>query len=145
MARCQQQRRQERAPKPVGEWSDDLMQMLDGQLSALLQLDLAQSTRKAYDVHVRQHLEMCVRLKKPGVPAAATLARFVLGRAVSGYKLSYIELGVSAMGTWAEDKGFLGLSGEALVIVRALKVAAKLAGRGWLRSRHSPSPCCGRW
>jgi len=34
------------------------------------------------------------------------------------------------MGTWAEDKGFLGLSGEALVIVRALKVAAKLAVRG---------------
>ena len=72
----------------MGEWSDDLLQMLDGQLSALLQLDLAQSTRKAYDVHVRQYLEMCVRLRKPGVPTAATLARFVLGRAVSGYKLS---------------------------------------------------------
>ena len=100
----------------MGEWSDDLLQMLDEQLSALLQLDLAQSTRKACDVHVRQYLEMCVRLRKPGVPTAATLARFVLGRAVSGYKLSCIELGVSAVGRWAEDQGVLGLSGEALVV-----------------------------
>ena len=113
-------------PNSVGEWSDDLLQMLDGQLSALLQLDLARSSRKAYDLHVQQYLEMCVRLRKPGVPAAATLARFVLGRAVFGYKLSYIELAVSAVGRWPEDQGVLGLGGETLV-VRALKVAAKLA------------------
>jgi integrase len=129
MARCQQQRREERSLKPVGEWSDGLMRLLEGQLSALLQLDLAQSTRRAYDVHVRQYLEMCARLRKPGVPGATTLARFVLGRAISGYKLSYIELGVSAVGRWAEDQGVSGLSGEGLV-VRALKVAAKLAVRG---------------
>jgi hypothetical protein len=63
------------------------------------------------------------------VPAAATLARFILGRAVSGYKLSYIEVGVSAISRWGMEQGVGGLSAAPLV-VRALKAAARLANRG---------------
>jgi integrase len=48
---------------------------------------------------------------------------------MSGYKLSYIELGVSAVGRWAADQGLEGLNAER-VVVRALKVAGKLALRG---------------
>lgn len=129
MARCQQQRRLANAPTPVEGWSDELVRLLDGHLHELLQLDLEQSTRRAYDVHVRQYGAMCKRLGKPHSPSPHTLARFVLGRAVSGYKLSYIELGVSAVSRWGADQGMEGLSLDP-VVVRALKVAGKLAVRG---------------
>jgi integrase len=129
MARCQLAREQQRVPKPVEEWSGELLQLLESGLPKLLQLDLEQSTRKSYDVHVRQYQQICQRLGKPSQPSASTLAKLVLGRALSGYKLSYIELGVSAVSRWAADQGWEGLGGEPLV-VRALKVAGKLAVRG---------------
>lgn len=129
MGQCQQQRGSARgAPKPVEQWSEGFLALLERQLPELLQLDLEQSTRKAYDVHVRQYEQLCAKLRRPFMPSAATLARFVLGRALSGYKLSYIELGVSAVGRWALDQGVDGLAAQPLV-VRALKVAGKLVVR----------------
>ena len=128
MARCQEERSDRRRPVPVAQWSPALMDLLQQHLPELLQLDLAQSTRRSYDVHVRQYREICTRFGRPFVPAAATLARFVLGRAVSGYKLSYIELGVSAVSRWGMEQGVPGLSADPLVI-RALKAAGRLANR----------------
>lgn len=129
MGQCQQRRGSEREnPRPVQEWSEGLLALLERQLPELLQLDLEQSTRKAYDVHVRQYANLCAKLGRPLAPSSSTLARFVLGRALSGYKLSYIELGVSAVSRWALDQGVEGLGSQPLV-VRALKVAGKLAVR----------------
>ena len=52
----------------MGKWSDDLLRMVDGQRSVLLQLELARYTRKGYDVHVWQYLERCVMVRKSSVP-----------------------------------------------------------------------------
>lgn len=81
---------------------------------------------------MKEYGRFCEKLGEPMVPDAKRIAMFIVGRALQGYKLSYIEVGVHAIHRWAEDKGMEGLTSSPLV-KRALKVAAKKAVRGVLQ------------
>jgi site-specific recombinase XerD len=122
----QAERREARKPVPVEQWSKEYVQQLRGCWQDFLQVDLAESTHRAYGWHVRQYRKYCKAAGVREVPDAEMLGQFVVGRAQHGYALSTIEQGVYAVSRWALDLGVEGLAAE-LEVRRAMKVAAKLA------------------
>lgn len=122
----QQARRGNQRPVPVQEWGRGYMAQLQENWRDYLQMDLANSTHRAYDYHQRQFKEFCRLAELPVKPAPRALAQFVIGRAEHGYALSTIEQGVYAVARWALDLGIENLATD-LEVKRAMKVASKLA------------------
>lgn len=122
-------RKAEDKPVPVRQWGEEYMQRLTGRWQDFLQLDLANSTHRAYGWHQDQFRQFCRLAGLPERPTERAVAQFVVGRAQHGYALSTIEQGVYALARWALDLGVEGLAGTREV-TRAMKVAAKLRGSG---------------
>ena len=116
-------------PVPVSQWSAPFLASLASDMGAFLQSDLAVSTRRTYDSHVKQFAAFCQRQQVPVWPSSSLVARFIMGRTLQGYSLSTIELGVAALTRLALDWGAVPLA-DALLVRRALKAAARHATRG---------------
>lgn len=100
MARYQAVRQREGRPVPVREWSRDFMWRIKTRFGEFLRLDLAESTRKIYGAQQEQYKAFCGHLGVAQQPAAEVLARFVVGRAVHGCKLSTIEMWCGNIYMW---------------------------------------------
>lgn len=131
MARYQGTRQREgrQKPVPVQDWSAEFMQRIQTNFGDFMRMDLADSTRRTYAAQQEQYKVLCRQMGVPEQPAAEVLARFVVGRAVHGYKLSTIESGVAAVARWGAECGVHGLMSDPMV-KHALQVAAKLAVPG---------------
>lgn len=126
MARHQLGLRASMSAIEVGDWTDQFLHGLRVAMPALLDLDLAPATRVSYSGHVNQYRLFCERTGKPLRPDAAAVAEFILGRALMGYKMSTIELGVYALAKWAAEQYGVGDLLGSTVIKRALKAAPRL-------------------
>lgn len=126
MARFQSRLRSETTPLPVDQWSPAFLASLPALMPSLLDLDLAPATRASYNGHVRQYLTFCDRTDRPHRPDATVLAQFILGRAMTGYKLSTIELGVYAVAKWGKEQFGITELLETPVVQRALKAAPRI-------------------
>lgn len=126
-AAIRSEQRANQRPVPVQEWGQSYVDGLQSNWRHYLQMDLANSTHKAYDYHQRQFKEFCRMAGFPPRPEPRALAQFVIGRAEHGYALSTIEQGVYAVARMALDQGVEGLTSD-LEVKRAMKVACKLAG-----------------
>jgi integrase len=92
-------------------------------------MDVRESTASTYGSQFGQFEIFCGRLGVPSrPPQPKALAQFIIGRALQGYKLSTIEVGVAAVAREAAHAGVSSLTTDP-VVQRALKVAAQKAVR----------------
>jgi integrase len=110
----------------VEQWDADFMRRLKTQFGDFLRLDLATSTQQTYASQQQQHKAFCSHMGVAQQPAADVLAKFIVGRAMHGYRLSTIECGVSAVARWGSEQGGGDLTSSPIV-QQSLRVAAKYA------------------
>jgi len=127
MARVAQQRVQSRQRVPVEQWDITFLEDLQRNHGRYLRMDVAASTQKVYDVGVRRYMLFCDKLRQPRVPNAQVLSQFIIGCARANYALSTIRVGVAALQRWAADEYGVVNLGQDPWVVRAMKVAARLA------------------
>lgn len=117
-----------RRPVQVERWNLDFLAQADQLLQRFLAQDISESTRRTYTPHVKQFKAFCHRMERKPQPDPDMVAMWVMGRALHGYKTSYIELGVHAVARWSmEESGSAGLWDHA-VVRRAVQAAARVAG-----------------
>lgn len=92
-------------------------------VEAFLRRCRSASTQATYEVQRRQFLLFCEMLGATGSACftADVLSRWIMGRSVSRYKLSTIELGLNAIADWLPSRGLL----RDPAVVRALSAAAR--------------------
>jgi len=127
MARVADAQVRARGMVPVAEWSTEFCDDLRERHSEYLQMDVADSTRRTYAAGVRRYTLFCDKMGVQREPTPALVSQFVIGCAKAGYALSTIRGNMAALQRWAADDFGLATLGHAPVVVRAMKVAARLA------------------
>lgn len=112
---------------PVQEWSRGFIQDLDQNWEAYLKMDVAPSTIRTYDAGVQRFVLFCQKLGVAHEPTPARVAQFLIGCARSNYALSTIRNSVSALQRWAADSYAQDGLGHDPLVVRAMKVAGRMA------------------
>lgn len=92
-------------------------------VAAFLRRCRSASTLATYEVQRGQFLQFCELLGVTGSACftADVLSRWVMGRSLSRYKLSTIELGLNAIADWLPSRGVL----HDRAVIHALSVAAR--------------------
>lgn len=125
VAMARRQRGRDPVRKPMAQWGAEVFEAdQDADLQSFVQRKLADSTQFSYASQVKQYREFCRRCGVEQVPSEGVLAKLTMYRAQASYKLSSIEVMVSAVSAWAErDFGMVGLS-HAQQVRSALRGAA---------------------
>lgn len=118
---------QARPRAPVERWSEEFVTDLLTDFEAYLRMAVAASSQRTYDDGVRRYLRFCAHLRAPLLPDPSLLSVFVIGCTRANYALSTIRVSVAAVQRWAADEYGVVALGHYPVVVRALKVASRLA------------------
>ena len=112
------------ALQPMHRWDEEAWRELrqPEQLDAFLASGRAESTLATYASQRRQFLQFCQQLGVEGEQrfSAQVLCQWIMGRSQHGYKLSTIEIGLHALGSWL-PVGTLSQPD----VVQALRAAAR--------------------
>lgn len=127
MARTVETRVQARPLVPVERWSTDFVVDLLENFDAYMRMDIAASSQRTYDAAVRRYLRFCQRLEAPMLPEPTLVSVFIVGCARANYALSTIRVSVAAIQRWAADDYGMPDIGRHPCVVRAMKVASRMA------------------